>query len=135
MKQLMCEMCCSTDILKQDGVFVCQACGCKYSVEEAERMMIDNFLLMAKSAYKGNNKAEAETFCNKILEIVPDHPQAWLIKGRAAGWQSTLVNIRLSEAINCFANAIACTDESEKDAIIEECRQGNGTYKSCATAT
>ena len=35
MKQLTCEMCGSTDLLKQDGVFVCQSCGCKYSVEEA----------------------------------------------------------------------------------------------------
>ena len=39
MKQLTCEMCGSTDIIKQDGVFVCQTCGCKYSVEEAKKMM------------------------------------------------------------------------------------------------
>ena len=38
MKQLTCEMCGSTDLLKQDGVFVCQSCGCKYSVEEAKKM-------------------------------------------------------------------------------------------------
>ena len=42
MKQLTCEMCGSTDLLKQDGVFVCQSCGCKYSVEEAKKMMPDN---------------------------------------------------------------------------------------------
>jgi len=41
MKKLTCEMCGSTDLLKQDGVFVCQSCGSKYSVEEARRMMID----------------------------------------------------------------------------------------------
>ena len=41
MKQLTCEMCGSTDLLKQDGVFVCQTCGCKYSVEEAKKMMIE----------------------------------------------------------------------------------------------
>ena len=29
MKQLTCEMCGSTDLMKQDGVFVCQSCGCK----------------------------------------------------------------------------------------------------------
>ena len=37
MKQLTCEMCGSTDLIKQDGVFVCQTCGCKYSVEEAKK--------------------------------------------------------------------------------------------------
>ncbi|MBP1532735.1 MAG: hypothetical protein IK999_01210 [Ruminococcus sp.] len=41
MKQLTCEMCGSTDLLKQDGVFVCQICGTKYSVEEAKKMMIE----------------------------------------------------------------------------------------------
>ena len=41
MKQLKCEMCGSTDLLKQDGMFVCQTCGTKYSVEEAKKMMIE----------------------------------------------------------------------------------------------
>ena len=41
MKQLTCEMCGSTDLMKQDGVFVCQSCGTKYSVEEAKKMMVD----------------------------------------------------------------------------------------------
>ena len=39
MKQLTCEMCGSTDLIKQDGFFVCQTCGCKYSVEEAKKMI------------------------------------------------------------------------------------------------
>lgn len=39
MKQLTCEMCGSTELIKQDGVFVCQTCGVKYSVEEAKQMM------------------------------------------------------------------------------------------------
>lgn len=41
MKKLTCEMCGSTDLIKQDGVFVCQSCGCKYSIEEAKKMMIE----------------------------------------------------------------------------------------------
>ena len=41
MKQLTCEMCGSNDLIKQDGVFVCQSCGCKYSVEEAKKMMVE----------------------------------------------------------------------------------------------
>lgn len=39
MKKLTCEMCGSTDFLKADGVFVCQSCSTKYSVEEAKKMM------------------------------------------------------------------------------------------------
>lgn len=41
MKALTCEMCGSTNLLKQDGVFVCQSCGTKYSVEEAKKMMVE----------------------------------------------------------------------------------------------
>lgn len=41
MNQLKCEMCGSTDLVKQDGVFVCQVCGTKYTVEEAKKMMIE----------------------------------------------------------------------------------------------
>ena len=41
MKQLTCEMCGGTDLIKQDGAFVCQNCGMKYSIEEAKKMMIE----------------------------------------------------------------------------------------------
>ena len=34
-------MCGSTNLIKEDGVFVCQSCGTKYSVEEAKKMMIE----------------------------------------------------------------------------------------------
>ena len=41
MKKLVCEMCGGADLVKQDGVFVCQNCGTKYSVEEARKMMME----------------------------------------------------------------------------------------------
>ena len=41
MKRMVCEMCGGTDLMKDQGVFVCQSCGCKYSVEEAKKMMIE----------------------------------------------------------------------------------------------
>lgn len=88
MKQLTCEMCGSTDLMKQDGVFVCQTCGTKYSVEEAKKMMVegtvdvtgstvkvdtsgelDNLYLLARRAKTNNNilkpKNIMEKFSNK----------------------------------------------------------------------
>lgn len=41
MKKLTCEMCGGTDLVKQDGVFVCQNCGTKYSVEEAKKLLVE----------------------------------------------------------------------------------------------
>lgn len=40
MKKIVCEMC-GGELIKDSGVFVCQNCGCKYSVEEAKKMMVE----------------------------------------------------------------------------------------------
>ena len=52
MKRLTCEMCGSTDLIKQDGVFVCQTCGCKYSIEEAKKMMVEGTVDVSGSTVK-----------------------------------------------------------------------------------
>jgi len=64
MKAMVCEMCQSNDIVKQDGMFVCQYCGCKYSVEEAKRMMIEGSVDVSGSTVKVDNSA----FVQKYLE-------------------------------------------------------------------
>ena len=52
MKQLSCEMCGSVELLKQDSVFVCQCCGCKYTVEEAKKYGNENNIIMFTSTSK-----------------------------------------------------------------------------------
>ncbi len=95
MKQLTCEMCGSTDLMKQDGVFVCQTCGTKYSLEEARKMMIEgtvdvsgskvtidssaklnNILTLAKRAKKENNGAEAQKYFEMALLEDPNNWEA-----------------------------------------------------------
>ena len=39
MNALVCELCGSHDVIKQDGYFVCQQCGTKYTVEEAKKII------------------------------------------------------------------------------------------------
>ena len=58
MKQLTCEMCGSTDLMKQDGVFVCQTCGTKYSVEEAKKMMVEGTVDVSGSTVKVDTSGE-----------------------------------------------------------------------------
>ncbi|MBR3943317.1 MAG: hypothetical protein IKJ55_08150 [Clostridia bacterium] len=62
MKQLTCEMCGGTDLIKQDGVFVCQNCGMKYSVEEAKKMMIEGTVDV-----QGTVKVDNSAFVEKYL--------------------------------------------------------------------
>lgn len=38
MKKLICEMCGSSELMKQEGVFVCQSCGTKYSVVVSNKL-------------------------------------------------------------------------------------------------
>lgn len=63
MKQLTCEMCGSTDLMKDGGVFVCQSCGCKYSVEEARRMMVEGTVDV-----RGTVQVDNSAFVQKYLE-------------------------------------------------------------------
>lgn len=39
MNKLTCELCGSSDFVKQDGMLVCQGCGTKYTLEEARKVM------------------------------------------------------------------------------------------------
>ena len=67
MKQLTCEMCGGTDLIKQDGVFVCQSCGMKYSVEEAKKMMIEGTVHVVGSVSIDN----AGSY-DRIVELAKD---------------------------------------------------------------
>ena len=93
MKRLTCEMCGSTDLMKESGVFVCQTCGCKYSVEEAKKMMVEgtvdvsgstvkvdtsgklkNLYLLARRAKDDNNVQDAAKYYH---EIRVEDPNSW----------------------------------------------------------
>ena len=42
MKRIVCEVCGSGEMLKESGVFICQSCGCKYSLEEARKLLVED---------------------------------------------------------------------------------------------
>lgn len=93
MKVIKCEMCGSSDLVKQDGVFVCQSCGLKYTTEEIKKLMIEgtvdvsgstvkvdttdeleNLYQIARRAKNDNNKANAAKYYDMIM--VKD-PTSW----------------------------------------------------------
>ncbi len=94
MKQLTCEMCGGTDLMKQDGAFVCQNCGMKYSVEEAKKMMIEGtvevqgtvqvdntafvqkYLANARRAKEKEDWAETEKYYNMVEQNDPTNIEA-----------------------------------------------------------
>ena len=41
MKQLKCDMCGSTDLIKKDGIYICQYCGSQHKIEETPNAKIE----------------------------------------------------------------------------------------------
>ena len=72
MKALQCEMCGSQDMVKQDGMYVCQNCGTKYSVEEARKMMIqgtDNIYSVNEVSYENILERAKTSFDEKRFDL------------------------------------------------------------------
>lgn len=138
MKQLTCEMCGSTDLIKQDGFFVCQSCGTKYSVEEAKKMMIEgtvevqgtvkvddtskinNYLALAESAWESNDIKSAVMYTDKVLEIDVNNYKAWSIRAKTVGWGSTLADKKVTQSIVAAKKAIELTPDEEKTKVADE---------------
>ena len=148
MKQLVCEMCGGTDWAKEDGMFVCQGCGMKYSAEEAKKMMtevegtptsvsvknaaqLENLLNLAQSSYDSKNYAQAEAFCNQVIAMDSTNFDAWLLKGRAINYQINAKNQRILEVYNCIMTAYQVLDDAGKKknakgilSILKTCFEG-----------
>ena len=128
MKQLTCEMFGSTDLMKQDGVFVCQSCGTKYSVEEAKKMMVEvggavevknaaqleNLLNLANSSFESKNYAQAEEFCNQVIAMDDKNYEAWKLKGEDINYQINSKNQRILEVYNCIMTSYRVLPDEEK---------------------
>lgn len=155
-------MCGSTELIKQDGVFVCQSCGCKYSVEEAKKMMVEgtvevtgtisvdrsneveNRLANAINEFKNGNNDVAFSICSEILNIDPDNYRAILYKGLADGWRSSIdmpkldvASSELQRAIGVLRKNTVSDDEyTEKstEALVEMQRLATAYFSICDNA-
>ena len=134
MKQLTCEMCGSTNLMKQDGVFVCQTCGCQYSVEEAKKMMVEgtvevfgtvkidnsekynNILQLAEEAFFDNLWDSAYDYCNEILTMNPNNPLIITMQGLAFLGKSKIEQSVLTVSRNAMKRAL---DTFDTDGILD----------------
>ena len=82
---------------------------------------IDNYWELAQEAEDIGDFNKVEVYCNKILEEAPKtYPKlssVWLTKGTAVGSQSSLTNLRIEEAINCFSKAIDYAPQGKTEEI------------------
>jgi len=127
MKKLICEMCEGIDFVKHEGVFACQSCGTKYSVEEAKKMMIegtvevagtvkvdnagklDNLFKLARRAKDEHNTEKAAQYYEQIqLEDPLNWESAFysIYYSAIQKWRTGEEGVALSLLRNCIDNVI-----------------------------
>jgi hypothetical protein len=92
LKAIVCEICQSNDLVKQEGLFVCQHCGTKYSPEDARKLMIDgpvevtgavridnsaNLDKALKNARRARDDSNDELAAKYYLEVIDLDPDNW----------------------------------------------------------
>lgn len=110
----------------------CLSCGAKIafcvSVGKADssntgtnnsQALISNYMNLAVSASKAKNQEQCELYCNKIIELDFNNYAAWALKASAAGWQSSLNNLRIEEMIQCYGKAIQFAQTADKKEMIK----------------
>ena len=112
MNAMICEMCGSHDLIKQDGVYVCQHCGTKYTVEEARQLLgtvkIDKteetqkYLLLARRAREERNNENTEKYYSLVLQEEPNNWEAAYYSVHAKVSQCVIRDIN-SAAIQLFS--------------------------------
>ena len=76
MKAIVCEMCGSQNVIKKDGVYVCENCGTKYEIEDARKLLVEidnskevsNLFVLARRAKQENNYSEAYKYYSEALK-------------------------------------------------------------------
>ena len=140
MKAVVCEMCGSTDLLKKDGVYVCQSCGTKYTLEEARKMMVEgtvsikgkvqidntsdlsNLYQLARRARHSGDKAKALKYYDKVLEKDANNAEASFYSacyGALSDVESALIS-DIEEAANSICSFVEPYIRSLKESGLDE---------------
>lgn len=117
MGKLQCELCLSIDIVKDVDYFVCQSCGCKYTIQDARKMLagdavkvtgtvkidrsdeIGNYLANARKAVEQGNWSDAERYYGLVKDS-----------------DSQNVEARCYQAFSRYVAALEAGDAAEVDA-------------------
>lgn len=120
-RAMVCELCGSNDIIKRNGLFECQHCGTKYTVEEAKGLIgvvkidysneLRNLYEIARRARNDNNSESAQKYYEQIL--VKD-PSSWEAYFYSVYFQSMNTNIA---GIQGAANRITACEKTTLDLI------------------
>lgn len=108
MQAMICELCGGNDFAKQDGFFVCQHCGTKYSIEEAKKLFVEvtgnvkvdnkeklnNYYTLARRARDNNNAPDAAKYYDLIRAENPDDWEASFFSVYYQAMQSRIMTVK-----------------------------------------
>ncbi|MBQ7989927.1 MAG: hypothetical protein IJ251_02615 [Oscillospiraceae bacterium] len=89
MQRFACEMCGSSELLKDGDFFVCQSCGTKYTPEAAKKMMVEgtvtvdrskelnNLYTLARRARETDNIEDGAKYYNQLVQLDPNNWEAY----------------------------------------------------------
>lgn len=91
------------------------------STPKSSAVSVSNLMELAKAAADANNPKEAYRYYTKVLEHDPRSAIAWVGKGEAAGWMSTVQEIKTTEMVSAFNNAMNFASEEENPVLQKNC--------------
>lgn len=117
MQAIKCELCGSSDIMKQDGFFQCQNCGTKYNLEEARKLIgvvkidksedVENLITLAKRYFDENNYAESEKYFELALRDTPNNWEVSFYRAYTLALLQESTNV--DEAFSTLAKGVNTT--------------------------
>lgn len=134
MKVLQCEMCGSQDLVKDGGVFVCQACGAKYTEDVKGSVKVDtsdelkNLYEIARRAKDSDNCENGAKYYDMILT---KDPNSWEANFYSAYFKALSCTIEQSDAIESLMNSLPSifelikenTSDDEQKNVFKEIQQ------------
>lgn len=132
MKAMVCEMCQSNDLIKQDGYYVCQNCGTKYSVEDAKKLLVEgtvkidntekinNLYVLARQARKSNDSENAVKYYDLIKQEDPNSWEACFFNVYYRAIQTKILYIQsaansITNCLDTVFNLIKKSSDSDAD--------------------
>lgn len=138
MKAMKCEMCDSTDLVKADGLYVCQNCGTKYEPAEARKLMveIDGTVDVSGSSVKIDKSAEIESLYKMARQAKDAGSNDLALKYYEqilpidpTGWEASFYTVYY-KTVGCTIAGIHPSAILLKNTLPLTCKQINDTLKS-----
>lgn len=131
-------MCGSQDLVKQDGMYVCQNCGTKYDPEEAKKLMVEvsgevkvnnkekveNYRVLARRARDNNNAPDAAKYYDLLRAEDPNDWESSFFSVYYQAIQTRVMNVRTNTdaleeaAATSIAIAAVMLEQEEAESAI-----------------